>query len=379
MTECGASPGRGGYRESAEAAAVVQVCRERIAKLLGVADENRVVFALNATDALNLAIKGILKPGGGAHTVTSGVEHNSVLRPLVACRDDGHTVTMVGSDADGRVAASDVCNAMNDRTRLVVVSMASNVTGAIQPVGDIVRAAHRHGALVVVDAAQSAGHIPIRFDELGADVLVASGHKGLLGPTGTGVMVVRAGIETAIATIREGGTGTDSRSERQPSSMPAKFEAGTPNTAGIAGLSEGVAWLLDRGIEAVRAHETRLMERLLAGLIEGGCATGDRQAVRGAPLAAFCLHGPTTAADRVACFALTHASITPHELAAVLESRFGILTRAGLLCAPRVHAALGTDSQDGGVLRVSPGVFNTESDMDRLLAAMREVAATAWD
>jgi cysteine desulfurase family protein len=357
---CGAAHGRSVYREAVEVEQAVAGARRAIARLLGAEGPERVVFTANGTDALNLAIHGVLARGD--HVVTTIAEHNSVLRPLRHLAEQREVqVSYVGVDATGVVDPDDVRRALTSRTRLVAVTHASNVTGAIQPVEEVGRIAHAHGALFLVDGAQSLGHLAVDVNAIHADLLAAPGHKGLLGPLGTGLLYIRPGVEEQLHPLRQGGTGSQSQQDRQPEHLPDKYEPGNLNAPGVLGLGAGVTHLEARGIEAVAAHERRLTERLLDGLRR---AAGLR------------VHGPDDAASRVGVVSVTLPGYDPQELAAGLDAAYGIQVRAGLHCAPKMHEALGTLA-GGGTVRFSLGCFTTEAEIDAAIAAMCELAAVS--
>jgi len=358
--ECGAAYGRSVYREAVEVEQSVTGARRSLVRLLGAERPERIVFTANGTDALNLAIHGALSAGD--HVVTTMAEHNSVLRPLRHLTEQRDVrVSFVGVDAAGVVDPGEVRRAMLKETRLVIVTHASNVTGAIQPVDEIGRIAHQHGALFLVDAAQSLGHLPVDVEAIQPDLLAAPGHKGLLGPLGTGLLYIRPGVEERLNPLRQGGTGSQSQHDRQPDLLPDKYEPGNLNVPGIVGLGAGVKYLETRGINAIAAHERRLTERLLDGL---------RQA------AGLRVHGPADASVRVGVVSVTLPGYDPQELAAGLDAAYGIQVRAGLHCAPRMHEALGTLA-GGGTVRFSLGCFTTEGEIDAAVSAMCELAAVS--
>jgi cysteine desulfurase/selenocysteine lyase len=376
-TDIGASA-RGAYDETRRAGAIVRRCRELIARLVGLASPEHVVFTLNTSDALNVAIKGVVHHAlrtarARPHLVTTQADHNSVLRPFNAlCERHGLTQTRLPVDPRTcTVDPDDLRRALTPGTVLVAVNHASNVTGALQPAGEIGRIVKQHSdALYLVDGAQSLGHVPVGMNDLHADLLAFPGHKGLLGPTGTGGLCVRPGVEVRMETLREGGTGLRSELEDMPAFMPDRFEPGSHNTLGIAGLAEGVAYLLSKGLPALRAHEVRLMEQMIAGLTD--------------PALGLHLLGPTDPDARVGVFSFTHPRLTPQDIGRALEAR-GVLSRAGLHCAPLMHQALGThgalgthasgDAQPAGAARLSIGPFNTGADIQQALGALREVCA----
>jgi cysteine desulfurase family protein len=354
--ENGAAAGRGVSAETIETDRLIGEARRGVAALLGVGDSRRIIFTLNGTDALHLAIQGLVKPGD--HVVTTVCEHNSVLRPLRQLEDRrGVAVTHVGCDAAGRLSPGDVLKAVGPRTAFVVVTHASNVTGALQPVAEIGGELRKRGIPFIVDAAQTVGEIPLVADELECDLFAAPGHKGLLGPLGTGILYVRPGSEERLMSIRTGGTGSESHSTVQPTTLPDKYESGNLNVPGIVGLGAGAAWLAARGIEAIREHARGLTERLLGGLGE---------------LAGVRIVGPTAAVDRVGVVSIALDGYDPQEAAAILATSFGVQTRAGFHCAPLMHKALGTD-RAGGTLRFSVGPFNTAGHIEAAIDAVRQI------
>ena len=349
----GAAAGRGGYRAAIEVDTVLRRCRKRAAELLGAESPERVVWTFNATDALNMALHGLLDRGD--HVVTTAAEHNSVLRPLRALSDRRDVdVTVIDVDATGRVDPVAVRNALRPSTRLVAVQHASNVTGIVQPIDDIGSIAHENGTLVLVDAAQTAGHRPIDLADWPVDLLACAGHKGLLGPLGTGLLYIRPGTEDRMTGLRQGGTGSFSQEDRQPTTMPDHFEAGNPNAPALFGLDAGLAWLEEQGIDTLVAHEESLVERLVAGL---------------EPLPDVTVIGPAPGTLRVGVASLVAATLEPHVLATVLDESFGVQARAGLHCAPGVHRAAGT-FDGGGTLRLSVGPFSTAEEIDEACEAV---------
>lgn len=353
----GAAAGRAAYREAIEADALVADARRQIATLLGIAQPHQVVFTFNGTDSLNLALHGLLARGG--RVVTTAAEHNSVLRPLRRLEEQGQiSVARVPVSNAGVVDPDDVRRALADGARLLAVTHASNVTGAIQPVAELARLAHQCGALVLVDAAQTAGEWPLDVTALDCDLLAAPGHKGLLGPLGTGVLYVRPELERELESFRQGGTGSESWQDRQPETLPDKFESGNLNVPGLAGLGAAAGWLLRRGVASIVEHARRLSQRLYEGL---------------AGIDGIRLFGPSDPAARVGIVSIALDQLDPQTAAAALDTAFGIQTRAGLHCAPLMHAALGT-LHAGGTLRFSVGPFNTDEDIALTLAAMEQLA-----
>ncbi len=374
-TELGASPGRGAYAESVEGARLIRQCRSRLQTLVHAESADHCVFTLNTSDALNLAIKGLVTHrrrrlverglSGTVHIVTTAMDHNSVLRPINALASDpiGPRVEFTRVPADPETGLVDpiaVRGAIRRDTVLVAAVHASNVTGVLQPVADFGAICREAGVPLLVDAAQTAGRLPIDVQRDAIDLLAVPGHKALLGPLGTGALVIRPGLEEQLVPMREGGTGTVSELDTHPDTMPDKFEPGSHNTLGIVGLSEGLAWLLDRSVRVVRQDEADLMRLVVSGLAKGDAFPGLR------------LLGTPEVERRVGVFSFTHDTMDPHELAGVLEAEFGILTRAGIHCAPHAHGTLGTTDR-GGALRVSFGPFVTPQDAEYLLNALSEV------
>lgn len=358
--ECGAPGGRSGYREAMEATRIVNRARRGVADLLGVGNPSHIVFTYSGTDSLNLAIRGAVRPGD--HVVTTDCEHNSVLRPLRWLAEHaGVEVTYVPCDGAGFVSPDDVRAALRRETRLVAVVHASNVTGAIQPIAEIGQAVREHGGLYLVDAAQTLGHVPIDVAACGVDLLAAPGHKGLMAPLGVGVLSIRPGVERQVDPLRCGGTGTQSDDDRQPEALPERFEPGNHNLPGLAGLAAALDYLKERTVDDVEAHHRGLTTRLLDSLrdIEG-----------------LTLYGPQDAGRRTSVVSLNLAGYDPQELAAMLDASHRVQCRAGLHCAPRMHAALGT-AELGGAVRLSAGCFNTADDVDAAVAALQEAASVA--
>jgi cysteine desulfurase / selenocysteine lyase len=356
----GAPIGRGAYRATIDATEIVQRCRQKIASLFGAESGERILFTFNCTDSLNLALHGLLRQGD--HVVTSQVDHNSVLRPLRELeRKVGIEVTRVRADATGRTNPEAFARALRPNTKLVALVHATNVTGTIQPVADVGEIARKAGALFLVDAAQSAGHLQIDLKNLPIDLLACPGHKGLLGPLGTGVLYVRSGIESRLDSLRQGGTGTQSEDDVQPENLPDKYESGNHNASGLVGLEAAVSWITQCGVQAIHDHEQALVRQLLEGLVR---IPGVR------------LFGPATAEDRVGVVSVTVDGKDPQSVAAMLDQKFGIEVRAGLHCAPGVHRAIGT-FDSGGTVRLSVGPFTTAADISAAVEAMGEIATSS--
>lgn len=362
-SQLGASAGRGAYREAVETGAMLSECRRRLCGLFHGENSEHFVFTLNCSDALNLAIKGLIGPRDKSHVICTQVDHNSILRPMNALADGGLIEqTRVAVDpATGLVDPDDIARAIRPDTRLIALAHASNVTGSVQPIREVGEIARRRGIPLVVDAAQSAGHLPIDVQADCIDLLAAPGHKGLLGPLGTGFLYIRPGMEKVLHPIKEGGTGSASDSDRQPDFLPDKYEPGSHNAIGIIGLSEGVQWVLSQGVEALAARETELCGIFIDGV----------SGVQG-----LTYYGPRGVKNRLGVFSVNVDGLDAHELAMVLESNYGILTRSGIHCAPLIHQAIGT-AASGGTTRLSFGPFLSGQDVRFAADALADIAATA--
>lgn len=374
LERSGANPGRSGHRLSAQAARIVHEGRLAVAGLLGVRDARQLIFTANATASLNLALNGFLRPGD--HVVTTSLEHNSVMRPLRRLREQrGVAVTLARADGRGVLDPQVVREALRPATRLVVVTHASNVTGAVVPLAEI-RAAIGDLPLLV-DGAQTVGALPIDVNAPRIDLLAFSGHKSLLGPPGIGCLYV--GPELALEPLVVGGTGSGSESDAQPEVLPDLLESGTPNGVGIAGLGAAVRLLAEAGLPEIAGHKERLLDSLLCGLgeIEGVRihGPGTARAIPGAATEAAAGAAATRGGARVPIVSLTVRNLTVSDLAYRLDRRYGILARAGLHCAPQAHRTIGTFPE--GTLRLSPGYLNTADEIALTLAALRELAAEA--
>lgn len=355
LRHIGASAGRGAYRRALEADNLVFRTRKLLGRLFNIQDISRIVFTVNVTESLNLALKGLLKEGD--HVVTSHMEHNAVWRPLkVLERERGIRISVVPSPGGVPLDPEELERALCPATRLVVLTHASNVTGTIMPLKEVGAICRRHNVPMLVDAAQTAGVIPIDVQELNIDLLAFTGHKGLLGPTGTGGLYIAPGIE--LKPLKEGGTGGESLLEHMPFHLPDRFEAGTLNVAGIAGLGASVEFILEQGVEKIRAHEQALTAFALEQLKE---------------VPGLTVYGPQNADERVAVFSFNLEDIAPEEVAYVLDEAYGIMVRAGLHCAPQAHRTIGTVKR--GTVRISPGYFNTEEDLTALARALAEIVS----
>ena len=352
----GVSPGRGSYDLAVEAEDLVFDTRKRLALLFGAPDPNRVVFAGNATDALNLCIQGLIRPGD--HVVSTRIEHNSVLRPLYHLKQKGLIeYDLVPFDNQGVVDPHDIVATLRPNTRLVIVCHASNVLGTIQPVHEIGPLCRKKGVPLLVDAAQSAGVIPIHMDEWGIGAVAFTGHKSLMGPTGIGGLVVHPDLD--LQTTRYGGTGIDSESPIHTQDYPHRLEAGTINLMGIMGLSEGLRFVVKKGIDAIHREEMRLLTRLRDGVVS---LTG---------VESYCTRDLK---NHVGLMTLNIQGMDPGDVGAILDADFDIAVRVGLHCAPLVHETIGTFPRGG--VRFSLGPFNTEEHVDRALEALSQITRT---
>jgi len=353
----GVNPGRSGYDLCMEAGQLVDDTRKLLTAFFNGTDPNRLVFSYNSTDALNLALFGMI--GRGDHVVTTALEHNAVLRPLHHLSVEvGVEVEHVPFDARGFVDPDEVARRFKANTRLVAVNHASNVIGTVQPIAEIGRLCRERDIRLVVDASQTAGKLPIDVQAMNIDVLAFTGHKSLMGPTGIGGMYVREGVE--IRHTRAGGTGVRSAQRSHLDEYPWRLEYGTPNVVGIAGLHAGLKWILERGLASIEAHEARLLRMLVEGL----------RAVPGVTL--YC---QDDLADHIAVMIFNIDGFEAGDTGTVLDVDHDIACRTGLHCAPRVHEQIGTDRIHGAV-RLGIGPFNTDDHIAAAIRAVREIAAS---
>jgi len=353
MRVIGGSAGRSGHRRAVESGRVVFETRAALAGLLGVKDPLRIAFTKNATEAINIAIRGLLRPGD--HVITTSVEHNSVMRPLEHARRAGVSYSIAQCAPDGSLDPSSVERELRPRTSLIVMNHASNVTGTILPAADVAAIARGKGIPILLDAAQTAGRLRIDAEAEGIDIIAFTGHKELFGPQGTGGLYAREGLE--INPLMCGGTGSRSSSLEQPEEMPDRFESGTLNAPGIAGLGAGVRFVAGEGVTMIREHELGLMGRLLRGL-------AGMKGVR--------VHGPQDPDKRLGIVPLTFERHSPTGAGEMLDRRYGISCRAGLHCSPMAHRTAGT--VETGALRVSFSYLNTSEEVDYLLDCLAEFA-----
>lgn len=348
-----ANPGRAGHKMALAAERCLDDGRHILNQFFHGVSPDRFIFTLNCTDALNMAFKGVLHEGD--HVITSDLEHNSVSRPLRAMEKAGRiALTRLAADAGGTIDPDAVRKAITSKTRLVALTHASNVIGTVQPIAEFGKIVRERELLFLVDAAQTAGVMPIDVQAMNIDLLAFPGHKSLMGPTGTGALYV--GRRAKVGVWREGGTGGDSSSETQPTEYPYFLEGGTPNVLGVAGLVAGVKWVEQQGLEKIHAHEVALVERLWKRLDEIG---------------GYEVFGHRDHSRRVGTVSFRSDALPAPEIGGILDQAFEIAIRPGLHCAPYVHKAIGTFPD--GAVRASPGPFNTEADIDVLASALAEI------
>ena len=347
------NPGRGVHEPALAASRAVYETRCALAQLFHGENPANIAFTANATAALNTAIKGILNPGD--HVITTAMEHNSVLRPLYELEVQGVELAILPADRQGRVAYEDFEAAIRDNTRAIVCTHGSNLTGNLLDIGKIGAIAKAHGLLFVVDASQTAGVFPIDVQKMGIDILCFTGHKGLLGPQGTGGLYVREGVD--VRPLLTGGSGVQSHSKTHPAQMPTALESGTLNAHGLAGLNAGVRWLLETGIDTLRQKELDLMWAFYEGVRE---------------MPEITVYGDFSARERCPIVSLNVRDYDSSQVSDALFSQYGIATRPGAHCAPLMHDALGTGSRGG--VRFSFSHYNTMEEIKIAIAALREIA-----
>ncbi len=329
--------------------------REAVADLFRIDDPLRLVFTKNATEGLNLAICGILRPGD--HCITTSMEHNSVMRPLRALEKRGVEVTVVLCSPKGELDPRDIEKAIKANTKMIVIAHASNVTGTLMPINEVGKIACSHAVFFCIDAAQTAGAYAIDVKEMHIDLLAFTGHKALYGPQGTGGLYIREGLEADLEPLMRGGTGSRSEFQEQPDFLPDKCESGTPNTVGVAGLGAGAHFIVAQGVARIRAKEQELTRRLIEGL----------ESIPGTSV-----HGCRDVERQVAICSFNIAGLTPSEVTMELDEEFGIMSRPGLHCAPAAHQTIGTFPQ--GTVRLSAGYFTTEKEIVFALEALEKIA-----
>ncbi|MEO0529707.1 MAG: aminotransferase class V-fold PLP-dependent enzyme [Planctomycetota bacterium] len=358
----GASYARGTSSAADETRAIVDRARRGVAKLIGESDPRRVLFTGGGTDAINLAVLGMLRDGD--HVVATVCDHNAVLRSLASLDGKEGSVrvdtTYVDCDSEGLVGAEAIADAIQPNTRMVAILHASNVTGTVQPIEEVARLTKPRGIRLLVDAAQTMGRWPLDVETLGADLVAAPGHKGLLGPLGVGVLWIGQGVEEELRPRRFGGAASGGELLAQPTTLPDKYEAGSLNVPAIAGLTAGVEHVESLGVNAIRKQVFEHRDRLARGL---------------AAIDGVTVYGPAEADRQAGVVSFQATGYDSHELAMLLSQIAGVESRAGLHCAPRLHAALGT-SEFGGLVRLSPGTMTTSAEIDATVEAVSQLAAT---
>jgi len=356
LEKVGASPGRSGHRLSIEAGRIIYQVRENLAVLFNIDDPLRIIFTLNVTEALNLALKGLLRPGD--QVITSSMEHNSVMRPLRELEKKGVEIKIISCSPQGILNPVDIERAIKKNTKLIVLNHGSNVIGSILPITIVGEIAREHNILFLVDAAQTAGCYPLDIKKDNIDLLAFTGHKALFGPSGTGGLVIGERVDIKkLNPLKVGGTGSQSESEEQPDFLPDIYESGTPNTVGLSGLNEGVLFILKEGVDKIRQHELSLSRRLITGLKE---------------IPGVIFYGEEQVEDRVAVISFNIKDQLPSEVGLRLDEEYDIMCRVGLHCAPAAHKTIGTFPI--GTIRFSMSWFNTFEEVDQTIIAVKNIA-----
>ncbi|MDP5276070.1 aminotransferase class V-fold PLP-dependent enzyme [Chengkuizengella axinellae] len=349
-----ANPGRGSHQMAVQASRIIFQTRVNLASLFQIDDPNHISFCLNTTEALNLAIKGILKPKD--HVVCTSVEHNSVRRPLEYLKKNSDIeVTYVKTNKLGEINLEEIENAIQTNTKLMICNHSSNLIGSILPIDQINKIAKKHGLITLVDAAQSAGLIPIDVDGMGIDILAFPGHKGLLGPQGTGGIYIHPDID--VEPLMHGGTGSQSEKIEQPTIRPDRYESGTQNTPGIAGLNEGVKFVLNETVEKIHAKEWELTQRLMLGLLN---------------IPQVKILGPKLGDNKTGITSFNVETIEASQVAFRLDRKYNIAVRSGYHCTPLAHETVGTVKL--GAVRASVGYFTTTDEVDEFIDAVQNIA-----
>lgn len=346
-----ANPGRAGHKLSLRAGREIYDTRENLAKLFNIDNPMNIIFTSNATESLNLAIKGLLKKGD--HVITTSMEHNSVIRPIMALEKIGVENTIVDCDEEGFLDINDLEKAIKSNTKLIVTTHASNVFGTLIDIKEVGLVAKKNNITYLVDASQTAGVYDIDVKNMNIDILATAGHKSLLGPQGVGILYIKEGID--LDTLKEGGTGSQSEYLFQPQMLPDKYESGTHNTPAIAGLNAGVKYILDN-IDDIRRKEEELCEYMLSRLDE---------------IKDIKIYGTKDIKKRVPVISINIADVDSGEITFILDSKYDIATRSGLHCSPLAHKTVGTIKQ--GTVRFSIGYFNTKDDIDRVIDALKKI------
>jgi cysteine desulfurase/selenocysteine lyase len=356
LEQAGGNPGRSGHRRSIEAARILYNAREAVAGLFNAPDPLKVIFTLNATHAINYALKGILKPGD--IVITTSMEHNSVMRPLRSLQERGVNLKIAPCRPDGTLIIDGLNKLVDLKTKMVVINHGSNVTGALAPLTEIAAITRKTGALLMIDASQTAGTIPIDMKNQQIDLVAFTGHKALLGPTGTGGLIIgdRVNINN-FSPLMQGGTGSNSEYETQPEYLPDKYEFGTPNITGIAGLLASINWINKNGIDSIKEQESHLAGILRHGLLQ---------------VPGLTLYGPPKSQNKIAVTSFTVKNKEVSEIGLILDEDFNILCRVGLHCAPAAHKTIGTFPK--GTVRLAPGIFNTVDEIKQVINAVNKIA-----
>jgi cysteine desulfurase family protein len=356
MTNIGCSPGRGGYDQSLKAGRIVYETRDMLNSFFNGPGVDNVIFTQNVTTSLNIAIKGMFKPGW--HVLTTSIEHNSVMRPLRRLeKESGISFTIVDCNKDGSMNLEKFKNSITRDTKAVVMTHASNLVGTIMPVEEIGMLCKEYGLYFILDTAQTAGIIDIDFKRLNLDVLAFTGHKGLLGPQGIGGFLISDRANIITQSLIDGGTGSKSHMDIQPEILPDKFESGTLNIVGIAGLKAGVEFIQHEGISSIRQHEARLTDMLINGLLS---------------ISGIEIYGLKDSSRQISTVSINIKDMDPSEVSYILDSEFGIMTRSGMHCTPYCHKTINTFPK--GTVRFSIGYFNTKDDIDYTLDAIKKIA-----
>lgn len=354
MNEYGANPGRSGHKIARKAGMGIYETREIVADFFGIDNPMQIAFTANATESLNIGIKGILKSGD--HVITTTMEHNSVLRPLNALLSEGIELTIINANILGQINLEELENSIKENTKLIITTHASNLTGTIFPIMDIAKIAKKHNLIYMLDAAQTAGVLDIDVKKIGIDILATTGHKSLLGPQGTGIIYIDEKL--SIKPLKEGGTGSKSYEMKQPTIMPDLLESGTPNTPGIIALGEGIKFIKKEGIKTIFEHETELCKYFMENIVD---------------LKGLKIYGENIDILRAPVVPINIGDEDSSAISYILDDEYDIATRPGLHCAPLAHKSIDTFEQ--GCVRFSFGYFNTKSDIDVAIKALSEISA----
>jgi len=355
LEKIGASPGRSAHRLSQEAGRLVYQTRENLAKLFNIDDPLRIVFTMNVTEALNLALQGLLV--SGEQVITSSMEHNSVMRPLRELERNGIEVEVIPCSPQGKLDPEDIKKRIRKNTKLIVLNHGSNVIGSISPISEVGDLAREYGVLFLVDAAQTAGCYPLDMKRDKIDLLAFTGHKALLGPPGTGGLILGERVEVKkLIPLKRGGTGSWSEFEEQPDFLPDKYESGTLNAVGLVGLNEGVKFILQEGLEKIRKYELQLTQRLIDGLKE---------------IPGIIIYGEDQIKNRIAVVSFNIRNRLPSEIGLKLDEEYGIMCRVGLHCTPVTHKTIGTFP--GGTIRFSLSYFNKIEEIEQTIEGVKKI------